>query len=82
MRCTAWPMARTIRARLLDKARPLAVADAKRKAEIYAGAGGAKVGRLMQLSEQGGSEPTVFPRAAYAQRAAAPRPRSRPARTA
>ncbi len=56
---------------LLDKARPQAVADAKRKAEIYAGAGGAKVGRLMQLSEQGGSVPTVFPRAAYAQRAAA-----------
>ena len=32
---------------LLDKARPAAVADARRKAEIYAAAGGAKVGRLM-----------------------------------
>src|SRR5208283_1254369 len=36
---------------LLDKARPAAVADARRKAEIYAAAGGAKIGRLMSLSE-------------------------------
>ncbi len=56
---------------LLDKARPLAVADARRKAEIYAGAGGAKVGRLMELSEQGGAQPMQFARRAYAQSAAA-----------
>ena len=56
---------------LLDKARPQAVADAKRKAEIYAGAGGAKVGRLMQLSEQGSSQPMQFARHAYVQSAAA-----------
>ena len=60
---------------LLDKARPLAVADAKRKAEIYANAGGAKVGRLMELSEQAGGQPVPFARRAYAQSAgAAPTP--------
>jgi uncharacterized protein YggE len=56
---------------LLDKARPLAVADAKRKAEIYAAAGGAKIGRLMSLSEQGGAQPVPFATRAYAQAAAA-----------
>jgi len=44
---------------LLDKARPLAVADARRKAEIYASAGGAKLGRLMALTEERGAEPPV-----------------------
>jgi uncharacterized protein len=44
---------------LLDQARPLAVADARRKAEIYASAGGAKIGRLMQLTEQPGAQPPV-----------------------
>jgi uncharacterized protein len=50
---------------LLDKARPLAVADARRKAEIYASAGGAKIGRLMQLSEETGTEPVGFATRAY-----------------
>jgi uncharacterized protein len=60
---------------LLDKARPLAVADAKRKAEIYAGAGGANVGRLMTLSEQAGAQPMQFAKRAYVQNAgAAPTP--------
>ena len=59
---------------LLDKARPLAFADAKRKADIYAAAAGAHVGRLMRLSEQGGAQPPLFPQAAYLQRAAAPTP--------
>ncbi len=60
---------------LLDKARPLAVADARRKAEIYANAGGARVGRLMDLSEQVGSQPVPFARRVYAQSAgAAPTP--------
>ncbi len=51
---------------LLDKARPLAIADARRKAEIYAAAAGAKLGRLMELTEQGGSQPLPFPRRMYA----------------
>ncbi|RBP04556.1 hypothetical protein DFR50_13933 [Roseiarcus fermentans] len=51
---------------LLDKARPLAVADARRKAEIYAAAGGAKVGRLMQLSEGAGGQPSPFQPRMYA----------------
>lgn len=49
---------------LLDKARPLAVADARRKAEIYAEAEGAKIGRLMRLTEEAGREaPVAFSRA-------------------
>ena len=59
---------------LLDKARPLAVADARRKAEIYALAGGAKIGRLMELSEEPGARPVAFAARAYAQGAAAPTP--------
>jgi uncharacterized protein YggE len=60
---------------LLDKARPLAVADARRKAEIYANAGGAKIGRLMQLTEEPGAQPPVaFAARAYAQGAAAATP--------
>ena len=59
---------------LLDKVRPLAVADARRKAEIYANAGGARVGRLMTLTEQGGAEPVQFARQAYMQSASAPTP--------
>ena len=61
---------------LLDKARPLAFADAKRKAEIYAAAAGARVGRLMELSEETAARPVVFPRRSYAEAAtsAAPTP--------
>ncbi len=60
---------------LLDKARPLAIADARRKAEIYAAAAGAKIGRLMELTEQGGGQPMPFPRRMYATAAsAAPTP--------
>jgi uncharacterized protein YggE len=52
---------------LLDKARPLAVADARRKAEIYADAGGARIGRLMTLTEEaGGQQPVAFAARAYA----------------
>jgi uncharacterized protein YggE len=58
---------------LLDKARPLAVADARRKAEIYANAAGAGVGRLMMLTEQPGASPPQF-RRAYAQNMAAAAP--------
>ncbi len=56
---------------ILDKARPMAVTDAKRKADIYAGAAGSKVGRLMRLSEQSGGQPPPFPRPVYARTAAA-----------
>jgi uncharacterized protein YggE len=59
---------------LLDKARPLAFADAKRKAEIYAAAAGSRIGFLRQLSEQV-SQPMPFPQRAYAAAAsAAPTP--------
>jgi uncharacterized protein len=59
---------------LLDKARPLAVADARRKAEIYASAGGARIGRLMVLTEEAGRQmPVAFSRA-YAAGAPAPTP--------
>ena len=59
---------------LLDKARPLAVADARRKAEIYANAGGARIGRLMVLTEEPGRQPPVAFSRAYAPSAAAPTP--------
>lgn len=59
---------------LLDKARPLAVADARRKAEIYAAAGGARIGRLMELTEEAGARPVSFAARAYVQGAAAPTP--------
>ena len=59
---------------LLDKARPLAVADARRKAEIYASAGGARIGRLMVLTEEAGRQPPVAFSRAYASDAAAPTP--------
>jgi uncharacterized protein len=60
---------------LLDRARPLALADARRKAEIYANAGGAKLGPLMTLTEEAGPQaPVAFASRAYIQAAAAPTP--------
>jgi hypothetical protein len=59
---------------LLDKARPLAVADARRKAEIYASAGGARIGRLIVLTEEPGRQPPVAFSRAYAASASAPTP--------
>jgi uncharacterized protein len=59
---------------LLDKARPLAVADARRKAEIYATADGAKIGRLIKLTEGAGSHPPIGFARAFAANAAAPTP--------
>jgi uncharacterized protein YggE len=44
---------------LTDEARKLAVADARRKAEIYAKAAGIGLGRVMSLSESGGGPPPV-----------------------
>ncbi len=51
----------------LDEARALAVADATRKAEIYAGAAGVKLARIRSISESGGFAP--MPRKAMAMRA-------------
>jgi uncharacterized protein YggE len=49
---------------LLDKARPLAVAHARRKAGIDASAEGARIGRLMALTEEAGRQmPIAFSRA-------------------
>ena len=58
---------------LLDKARPLAVEDARRKAEIFASAGGARIGRLMVLTEEAGRQPPMAFSRAYTT-AAAPTP--------
>lgn len=45
--------------KLLDDARTQAVADARRKAEIYAAAAGVSLGAPLSISEQGGSSPPV-----------------------
>jgi uncharacterized protein len=59
---------------LLDKARPLAVEDARRKAEIFAGAAGAKIGKLMVLTEEAGRQPPIAFSRAFAASAPAPTP--------
>ncbi len=43
--------------KLLDRARADAVADARRKAELYAKAAGATVGKVVAITEQGSSPP-------------------------
>lgn len=43
--------------RLLDQARAEAVADARRKAELYAQAAGAKLGRVLQIAEESAPAP-------------------------
>ena len=40
---------------VLDQARQKAVADAKRKAELYAGAAGVKIGRVLYITESSGT---------------------------
>ena len=54
--------------KLLDQARDDAIADARRKAEIFAKAAGAKLGRVISITEEG-STPT--PRPMQAMRAGA-----------
>jgi uncharacterized protein YggE len=44
---------------LLDAARKEAVADARRKAEIYAAAGGFTLGDIVSLAEGGGYRPPM-----------------------
>jgi uncharacterized protein len=61
--------------KILDSARTQAVADARRKAEIYAQAAGVKLGRIISISEGGAYQPppVVFARAKAAMdQAAAP----------
>ena len=43
--------------KLLDQARDDAIADARRKAELYAKAAGAKLGRVISISEEGAAPP-------------------------
>jgi len=43
--------------KLLDSAREQAIADARRKAEIYASAAGVSLGEPLSISEEGGSAP-------------------------
>ncbi|HME30877.1 MAG TPA: SIMPL domain-containing protein [Pseudolabrys sp.] len=54
--------------KLLDQARDDAMADARRKAELYAKAAGAKLGQVVSISEEG---PTPQPRPIQAVRAGA-----------
>jgi uncharacterized protein len=42
---------------ILDNARKSAVADARRKAELYAAAAGIKLGRVLYINESGGHVP-------------------------
>jgi uncharacterized protein YggE len=44
--------------KLLDKARAAAIADAYRKAELYANAAGMKVGRVAAIAEEGAAPPS------------------------
>jgi uncharacterized protein len=45
------------RSKLLDQARDDAIVDARRKAELYAKAAGAKVGPVVSITEEGSSPP-------------------------
>jgi hypothetical protein len=54
--------------KLLDQARDDAIADARRKAELYAKAAGAKLGRVVSITEEGSS---AAPRPIQAMRAGA-----------
>ena len=45
--------------KLLDQARDAAIADAHRKAALYAKAAGAKLGRVVAISEEGASSPPI-----------------------
>jgi uncharacterized protein YggE len=58
--------------KLLDDARTQAVADARRKAEIYAKAAGATLGAPLNISEEGAAPRPVFRAKMAAEMAAAP----------
>ena len=46
--------------KMLDQARAAAIADARRKAELYAAAAGMKIGRVMAISEEGSAPPPLY----------------------
>ena len=58
--------------KLLDEARERAVADARRKAEIYAKAAGVTLGAPLGISEEGNSAPAPYRRMAAGMAASAP----------
>jgi uncharacterized protein len=58
--------------KLLDEAREQAIADARRKAEIYAGAAGVTLGAPLSISEQGSPGPIPFRKMATGMAASAP----------
>jgi uncharacterized protein YggE len=58
--------------KLLDEARAEAIADARRKAEIYAKAAGVALGAPIEISEGGGMAPMPFRKMSVAMTAAAP----------
>ena len=58
--------------KLLDEAREQAVADARRKAEIYARAAGVTLGAPLSISEQGSPSPMPFRKMAAGMAASAP----------
>ena len=58
--------------KLLDEAREQAVADARRKAEIYAKAAGVTLGAPLSISEDGNAAPVVYRKMAVGMAAAAP----------
>lgn len=60
--------------KLLDDAREQAIADARRKAEIYAKAAGVTLGAPISISEEGAAEPLFRARLAGKMAAAAPVP--------
>ena len=56
-----------------DEARKAAVADARRKAELYAAAAGVKVGKVLSISENGGyAQPMMMAEAMAGKSAAVP----------
>jgi uncharacterized protein YggE len=58
--------------KLLDEAREQAVADARRKAEIYARAAGVTLGAPLNISEEGSPGPTPFRKMAAGMAVSAP----------
>jgi len=60
--------------KLLDEAREQAVADARRKAEIYARAAGVTLGAPLSISEEGAPGPMPFRKMAVGFAAASPAP--------
>lgn len=60
--------------KLMDEARAQAIADARRKAELYAKAAGVELGMPLSIAEQGAVPPPMFRRMVAARMDAAPTP--------